>query len=103
MRSDAPDPTKQLHEIASSIYKQLEDGEIPRMVLPLRTKSNIRFDSRAGVWKYGRATGVRSAKKTVGAYMLLRTMYMLDFISTMIKESKSSTLREMYYISEGWG
>ncbi len=34
--------------------------------------------------------------------MLLRTTYMLDFIQEMIKENKSSTLREMYYISEGW-
>jgi DNA topoisomerase-6 subunit A len=44
----------------------------------------------------------RSAKKTDGAYMLLRTMYLAEFIKQMINESKSSTLREMYYISEGW-
>jgi DNA topoisomerase-6 subunit A len=29
-------------------------------------------------------------------------MYMVDFIKEMIKTKKSSTLREMYYISEGW-
>jgi DNA topoisomerase-6 subunit A len=29
-------------------------------------------------------------------------MYLVDFIKEMIKVSKSSTLREMYYISEGW-
>ncbi len=34
--------------------------------------------------------------------MILRTMYMADFIKEMIKVKKSSTLREMYYISEGW-
>ena len=33
---------------------------------------------------------------------LLKTLYMIEFIKTMIRESKSSTLREMYYISEGW-
>ncbi len=72
------------------------------MVIPLRTKSNIRFDSKSAVWKYGKAMGARSAKKLTGAQMLLRTMYMLEFIEDMIKEEKSSTLREMYYISEGW-
>src|SRR5438128_1869303 len=46
--------------------------------------------------------GVRSAKKLKGALMLLRTMYVLEFIRDMIRDSKSSTLREMYYISEGW-
>ncbi len=35
--------------------------------------------------------------------MLLRTMYTLELIEDMIDKNKSSTLREMYYISEGWG
>jgi DNA topoisomerase-6 subunit A len=33
---------------------------------------------------------------------MLRTAYTTDFINEMIRENKSSTLREMYYISEGW-
>ncbi len=96
-------PIEELYHIAESIYGQLESGDIPGMSIPLRTKSNINFMPRKGVWKYGKAKGSRTAKKLRGAYMLLRTMYMLDFIREMIEASKSSTLREMYYISEGWG
>ncbi len=92
----------ELYDIASQIYTALEKGQIPKMTLPLRTKANIRFDTRSAVWKYGKLTGARSAKKLKGALMLLRTMYVLDFIRDMIDQSKSSTLREMYYISEGW-
>jgi DNA topoisomerase VI subunit A len=92
-----------LFTIANSIYDQIDHGKIPKMVLPLRTKSNIRFDSKHGVFKYGPATGARTAKKTNGAMMLLRTMYTLELIEDMIDKNKSSTLREMYYISEGWG
>ncbi len=91
-----------LKDIAQSIYDQIDSGKIPKMTLPLRTKSNIRFNPKHGVWKYGKATGARSAKKVNGALMLLRTMYVLEFIEDMIANSKSSTLREMYYISEGW-
>jgi len=91
-----------LTDIAGSIYDQIDDGKIPKMMIPLRTKSNIRFDPKAAVWKYGKAMGARSAKKLTGAQMLLRTTYMLEFIEGMIKGEKSSTLREMYYISEGW-
>ena len=91
-----------LTDIAQEVYDQLDGGKIPKMMIPLRTKSNIRFDSKSSVWKYGKAMGARSAKKLTGAQMLLRTMYMLEFIEDMIKASKSSTLREMYYISEGW-
>ena len=93
---------EELHEIAGQIYAQLSDGQIPKMVLPLRTKANIRFDTRAEVWKYGALKGARTAKKLRGALMLLRTMYILEFIKDMIDQSKSSSLREMYYISEGW-
>ncbi len=54
---------EELHTIATEIYNELLDGQVPKMTLPLRTKANIRFDPRASVWKYGSLKGVRSAKK----------------------------------------
>jgi DNA topoisomerase-6 subunit A len=93
---------KELYRIAEGIYDQIENGRIPDMVIPLRTKTNIKFDLKKSVWKYGKYKGVRSAKKLLGAYMLLRTMYTLEFVKEMLDHRKSSTLREMYYISEGW-
>ncbi|MEW5937551.1 MAG: DNA topoisomerase IV subunit A [Candidatus Thermoplasmatota archaeon] len=92
----------ELYKIAEEMYAQMADGKVPYMKIPLRTKGNIIFHPRSMVWKYGKAMGVRSAKKLSGAHMLLRTLYMLGFINEMIKGKKSSTLREMYYISEGW-
>jgi DNA topoisomerase VI subunit A len=91
-----------LYDIAESIYDQIDEGKIPKMVIPLRNKSNIKFDVKHSVWKYGPAKGARTAKKTQGALMLLRTMFVMEFIEDMIRGNKSSTLREMYYISEGW-
>ena len=88
---------------SESIYDQLNEGKVPKMVLPLRTKANMKFDNRYQVWKYGDLKGARTAKKVKGAMMLLRTSYMLEFIQDMIEQNKSSTLRETYYISEGWG
>ncbi len=99
VRADALAPTVGL---AGDIYRQLSEGEIPRMRLPLRTKQNLAFQSREGVWKLGRAMGTRSARKLDGALMLLRTFYLVDFINEMARDAKTSTLRELYYISEGW-
>ncbi len=99
IRADALAPTRGL---AQQIYGQLADGEIPRMRLPLRTKQNMVFQSREGVWKLGKALGTRSARKLDGALMLLRTFYLVDFINEMADDRKTSTLRELYYISEGW-
>jgi DNA topoisomerase VI subunit A len=99
VRADALAPTL---DLARQIYEQLAAGEIPRMRLPLRTKQNMVFQSREGVWRLGKALGTRSARKLDGALMLLRTFYLVDFINEMADDRKTSTLRELYYISEGW-
>jgi DNA topoisomerase-6 subunit A len=96
------DALARISSLASTFYDQLDAGTIPQMELSSRTKNNIVFDRKSRVWKYGKESSSRTAKKLDGAYMLLRTVYMIDFIREMINSSKSSTLREMYYISEGW-
>ena len=102
MVKDYSNVIKKIDSIASKIYDDLQKPEIPYLNLPTRSKSNIEFDEKLNVWKYGSNQIERSAKSLDGAMMLLRTMYMVDFIKQMIKVKKSSTLREMYYISEGW-
>jgi DNA topoisomerase-6 subunit A len=94
--------TASLDGIADTIYKHLKSASIPEVQLSSRNKSNIVLDERSRVWKYGHEMTTRSAKSLDGAYMLLRTMFLTDFIKQMVVENKSSTLREMYYISEGW-
>jgi DNA topoisomerase-6 subunit A len=102
MVKDYSDVIKKIDSIAYKLYNDLQKTEIPYLNLPTRSKSNIEFDDKLNVWKYGSNKIERSAKSLDGAMMLLRTMYMVDFIKEMIKVKKSSTLREMYYISEGW-
>src|SRR5688572_24776194 len=104
-KPDGPRGTKALaflEQIAGQVYNQLQHQKIPEMDLPTRVKQNIVFDPKHQVWKYGEMMSTRTAKTLDGAMMLLRTMYMADFIKEMIETKKSSTLRELYYISEGW-
>ena len=93
----------ELTDIVNMLYNQMDAGEIPTMTLPLRSKKNIRFDPNYNVWKYGDLQTTRSLKNMNAAMMMLRTVYTVDFIKNQINDKKSSTLREMYYISEGWG
>ena len=102
MKKDYSEVIKKIDSVALKVYNDLEKTEIPSIQLPTRSKSNIEFNEKYNVWKYGKNSILRSAKSLDGAYMLLRTMYMVDFIKDMINIKKSSTLREMYYISEGW-
>jgi DNA topoisomerase-6 subunit A len=102
MKKDYSHVVSKIDTIVEKVYDDFQNVTIPNIFLPKRTKSNIFFDEKLNVWKYGQQKIQRTAKSSKGAYMLLRTMYMTDFIKNMIKSEKSSTLREMYYISEGW-
>ena len=93
---------KSLEEIVEKLYGNMENGEIPQIDITVRSKSNIEYNETYGVWKYGVSKSSRSAKSLDGAGMLLKTVYTADFIKEMVETSKSSTLREMYYVSEGW-
>jgi DNA topoisomerase-6 subunit A len=93
---------EQLIDLAAEMYDQFEDGEIPRMSLPTRTKSNIEYDEDADVWVYGDRESTRSANTVNGARKLLKAAYTIEFLTDQLEEGRSSTLRELYYLSESW-
>ncbi len=95
--------SEKLDLLARKIYDSLENGEVPALDLPTRTRENIVLDTLSLVWKYGSTKTTRSATSLDGAEYILKTLYLIDFIKEMYSVSKTSTLREMYYISEGWG
>jgi DNA topoisomerase-6 subunit A len=92
-----------LHGVAQEMHDRMLKGTAPTMTLPVRTKKNIEFDKRLGVYKYGKKRTIRDATSLRSARQLLRALHIIEFIEEMIDAGKSSTLREMYYISEGWG
>ena len=93
---------EQLIDLAAEFYDQFAGGEIPRMTLPTRTKSNIEYDPESGVWVYGDRTSTRSANSVRGARKLLKSIYTIEFLAEQLDEGRSSTLRELYYLSESW-
>ncbi len=93
----------ELIRIVEKIYDQLSNGQVPELDVATRTKKNIEFKEESEVWVYGDRTSVRSAKSVKGANMILRMLYVIGFLKEQLNQNKSSTLRELYYISEGWG
>lgn len=91
-----------LLDLAEDFQQQFVAGDIPKMTLPTRSKSNIVFDEDSQVWVYGDRTSARSANSVSGATKILKSVYTLEFLVNQIKEGRSSTLRELYYLSESW-
>lgn len=93
---------KRLVGIAEAWYAQMSGGDIPSITLPTRTKQNIAYDEEGQVWKYGDRESTRQASTVKSALHLLKMAYVVGFLKQQLAENRSSTLREMYYISEGW-
>jgi DNA topoisomerase-6 subunit A len=93
---------ERLLDLASEFYDQFAAGEVPSMRIPTRTKSNIEYDEEHGVWVYGDRHSTRSANNVTGAKKLLKAIFVIDFLAQQLEEDRSSTLRELYYLSESW-
>jgi len=83
-------------------YSQMTRGDLPSITMPTRTKKNIEYDEDTEVWKYGDRERLREAGTEKSALHILKMAYVIWFIRHQIVENRSSTLRELYYISEGW-
>jgi DNA topoisomerase-6 subunit A len=93
---------ERLIDLAAAFYDQFAAGDVPTMAIPTRTKSNIQYDEDAEVWVYGDRESTRSANSVRGARKLLKAIYTIDFLAQQLEEDRSSTLRELYYLSESW-
>jgi DNA topoisomerase-6 subunit A len=102
MSTTDDDARRQLIELAAEFYDQFDEGSVPEMELPTRTKSNIEYDETESVWVYGDRTSTRTANSVRGARKLLKAIYTIEFLAKQLDEDRSSTLRELYYLSESW-
>jgi DNA topoisomerase-6 subunit A len=92
-----------LKKLIQDFYEQFESETIPHIVLPSRTKKNIELNEDGDVWVYGDSESMRSAKTVKGATQLLKTSHVVELLMKWhLDQNKSSTLRELYYISENW-
>jgi DNA topoisomerase VI, subunit A len=96
------DARERLIDLAAQFYDQFQQGDVPAMAIPTRTKSNIEYDEEMDVWVYGDRHSTRTAKTVSGAQKLLKAIYVIDFLAQQLDEDRSSTLRELYYLSESF-
>jgi DNA topoisomerase-6 subunit A len=89
--------------LTSELYNQFVDEIVPNITLPSRTKNNIEYSEKSDVWVYGDRETERTAKTVKGAFQLLKSTHVVDFLlNNHIGQNRGSTLRELYYISENW-
>ncbi|HSD57174.1 MAG TPA: DNA topoisomerase VI, partial [Methanotrichaceae archaeon] len=87
---------ERLMGLARSLYGQFQEGIVPHIALPSRTKRNIEYSSKDDVWVYGDQETLRSVKTVRGARTLLKTVHMAELlIKEHLQNNRGSTLREI--------
>lgn len=92
-----------IRELGLRITRYIEEGEYPQLEIPSRTTSNIEYDSKLRQYVLGPKKVVRTVKNIKHLRPMAQLMWTAMFTSQLIRERKTSTLRDAFYNALGFG
>ena len=102
MARKTQDVVERIHDQADGVYKRIRRKTKPRMSLPVRALSNVRYRPRPGYFQLCGRKKVRTLTvNTVKTFA--QTLKMLAMSTELIGTHRHSTKREAYYQAYNWG
>lgn len=84
------------------IYTDLEKGQFPQFYVPSRSVNNIVYDKKLRQYILGKAASLRSSRNMAQLRSFTQLIWLAFFTRRLLKEKKSSTLRDIYYSSQAF-
>ncbi len=94
--------TNKLKSLGTSIIEDVTKNKVPNIQVPSRGTSNIVFDEQKRHYVLGDRYGKRSLGNVKQIKKIGQMVYMANFCKDLVQREKTATLRELYYVSEGW-
>ncbi|MCD6215998.1 MAG: DNA topoisomerase VI [Candidatus Aenigmatarchaeota archaeon] len=95
---------EELKTIGKSVLTDIKNVDIPKLVIPMRSTSNLVFDKNNSCYVLGNKTLIRSGGNIRHIKKLAQFLKVAAFCKDLVKgEKRHVTKRELYYISESWG
>ncbi|MBU4536179.1 MAG: DNA topoisomerase IV subunit A [Euryarchaeota archaeon] len=94
--------TNKLKSLGTSIIEDVTKNKVPNIQVPSRGTSNIVFDEQKRHYVLGDRYGKRSMGNVKQIKKIGQMVYMANFCKDLVQREKTATLRELYYVSEGW-
>jgi len=86
---------------ADGVYKKIIKGRKPELKSPVRSLSNVRYDTRKGYFEIGKSMKVRTLTvNTVRTFA--QTLRVMALSKEMVDSKTFATKREAYYVSKNW-
>lgn len=91
-----------IKKVSREIHQCILRREQPRLVMPIRSLSNVRYDPNNGYFEI--MGGVKERTLTASTIKTFaQTLMMMKEAKGLIEANDEATKREMYYISKNWG
>ncbi len=91
-----------LKGLGNSIIDDVENNMVPAIKVPSRGTSNIVYDEAKRYYVLGDRYGKRSLGNVKQIKKVAQMVSMGNFCKGLVNTEKTATIREMYYVSEGW-
>ncbi len=91
------DIKKKLEGLGTDVLKQIDQGENPKIDIPIRALSNVIFDKKAGQLTLGDKTASRFYFNAAHAKKFMQTLMVAGFSKQLINENIHTSIRDMYY------
>ncbi|MEM7310801.1 MAG: DNA topoisomerase IV subunit A [Planctomycetota bacterium] len=87
---------------ADRVQKNIVRRVLPELKFPIRSLSNVKYDSKVGYFELGRGRKVRALSvNTVKSFA--QTLRLMSISKDMVENDDFATKREAYYVSKNWG
>ncbi len=84
------------------IYNDLDNCIFPKFLVPSRSVNNIIYDKKLKQYILGKNANLRNSRNMSQLRSFTQLMWLAFFANKLIKEKKSSTLRDIYYSSQAF-
>ena len=91
-----------LKGLGEEIIEDVVKKDIPTLKVPSRGTSNIVYDDDKRYFVLGDRYGKRSLGNVKQIKKIGQMVHVANFCKDLVQREKTATLREMYYVSEGW-
>lgn len=99
--ADGDKAVVRISSTAREVYDKINKLQKPRLTFPLRSLSNVKYDSRKGYFELGRTRKNRELTvNTVRTFA--QALRMMGLSKEMICSETFATKREAYYVSKNW-
>ncbi|MEE9585833.1 MAG: DNA topoisomerase IV subunit A [Nitrososphaerales archaeon] len=96
------DVQKLLKKLGQSMYRKMNEGVFPDVVIPRRSVRNMVYDEVLKQYVLGESSVTRSSQNIKHIRPFTHLVWLAFFVDKLLENGKTSTLRDVYYSAQAY-